>query len=300
MQRLKLNREFISSQLRGAIPEYEEMLTFIEQNGGWISLPPKMIEWVDRLKIHNYPELYRSEEVMAKMILLAFMTVEQVRELDAQLKQMTEDEKTHRTQQLVEFMGESSDAFVESIPDTLEEEMEAKKMFNELSEEEQAQAIKQAQIVTSVFFATFFNAISIMVHGRKLTDLVQAAEAGDDNAYCLALQIDKRILSALPHFKERHERAISEGDVDFLEKLHYRLTNPLLRSKIRYKTLWLTFAILDEAGHLDGSLKHREILDICEEAGVGGYQNRIQDVGYLSKRIREYREFQEIHQRSRH
>ena len=95
---------------------------------------------------------------------------------------------------------------------------------------------------------------------------------------------------------------MTEGStiVGFLDKLHYRLTSPLLRSKIRYKTLWLTFAFLDEGGYLDGSLKHREILDICEDAGVGGYENRIEDVGYLSKRLREYREFQTINKRSRH
>lgn len=276
------------------------MLIFIEQNGGWISMPPKMAELVDRLKIHNYPELYRSEETLAKLLLLAFMSVEEINELGAKLKQMDEEEKVHCTEELIQFMGEASDVILESLPDTPEKEQEAKKAFSELSAEEQAKVVKHAQITMSAFFATFFNAIAIMVHGRKMTDLVQAAECGDDDAYCLAVQIDRRILSALPYFKERHEKAISGGEINFLDKLHYRLTSPLLRGKIRYKTLWLAFAVMDESGHLDGSLKHREILDICDAAGVGGYKNRIEDVGYLSKRLREYREFQNINQRSRH
>ena len=39
-------------------------------------------------------------------------------------------------------------------------------------------------------------------------------------------------------------------------------------------------------------MQHREILDLCDEAGVGGYANRIEDVKNLSKRLAEYRAFQ--------
>ncbi|HUX80431.1 MAG TPA: hypothetical protein VMW10_11925 [Alphaproteobacteria bacterium] len=300
MSSLKLTREFASSYLKEIIPEYEEMLVFIEQNGGWINMPPKMIEIIDRLKLHNYPELYRSAEMHAKMLLLAFMSVEELNTLGAEFKLMSDNDKVYCMQDLVQFMGDTSDAFLESIPDTPEKEQATKTALNKLSSEDQAKAVKQAQIAMLAFLASFYSTISIMVHGRKMTDLVQAAEQGDDDAYCLAVQIDKRILSALPYFKERYEKAISSVEIDFLDKLHYRITNPLLRSKIRYKTLWLTFAFLDECGYLDGSLKHREILDICEEAGVGGHLNRIEDVGSLSKRLREYREFQKINQRSRH
>lgn len=300
MQRPKLTRDFITSYLKETIPEYEEMLVFSEQNGGWINMPPKMIELINRLKLHNYPELYRSEETLAKMLLLAFMSVEEINTLGAEIKLMSEVEKVNCAQELVQFMRDASDAIIESFPDTPEKEQAAKMAYGQLSPEDKEKSIKQAQIAMLAFLATFYNAISIMVHGRKMTDLVQAAEQGDDDAYCLAAQIDRRILSALPYFKERYEKALVGIEMDFLDKLHYRLTNPLFRSKIRYKTLWLTFAFLDETGYLDGSLKHREILDICEEAGVGGSQNGIEDVGYLSKRLREYREFQKINQRSRH
>ena len=37
-------------------------------------------------------------------------------------------------------------------------------------------------ITLSAFFASFFNTMSMMVHGRKLTSLVRAAEEGDDDA----------------------------------------------------------------------------------------------------------------------
>jgi hypothetical protein len=300
MQRLKLTREFISAFLKEAIPEYEEMLVSIEQNGGWISPPPKISEWVDKLKIHDYPVLYRGEEMISKALLLSLMPVDQINELGVELEKLPEQEKTLFAEEFIKSILEETNEALESFPDTPEKKQVAQKAFSELSTEERAKMAKQAQLMLAAFLAMFYNSISIMVHGRKLTDLVQAAEGGDDDAFCFAVQIDKRILSALPYFSERQEKAILNGEVDFLNKLHYRLTSPLLRGKIRYKTLWLTFAVLDESGLLDGSLKHREILDICDEVGVGGYKNRIEDVGYLSKRIREYREFQNIGRRSRH
>lgn len=67
MQRPKLTREFVSFYLKEAVPEYEEMLVFIEQQGGRINMLPKMAELIDRLKLDNYPELYRSEEALPRL-----------------------------------------------------------------------------------------------------------------------------------------------------------------------------------------------------------------------------------------
>lgn len=300
MQRAQFSREFISSFLKDAIPEYEEMLVFIEKNGGWISPPPKIAEWVGRLKIHDYPMLYRGESTIPNALMLSFMPADEINSLNAEIEQLPEEERTARAEELITSIAEASDAALENFPDTPEKQDVAQRAFNELSPDEQAKTIKQAQLFLASMLASFYSTMSMMVHGQRLPDLVSAAEAGDNDAFCLAVQIDKRILSALPYFKEQHEKAILEGNTDFLDKLHYRLTSPLLRSKIRYKTLWLAFAVMDESNLLDGSLKHREILDICDDAGIGGFKNRIEDVSYLSKRLREYREFQKINQKSRH
>lgn len=300
MQQLKLTREFISSFLKDAIPEYEDMLVSIEKNGGWIISPPKVTELLGRLKALDYPLLYRGENTISKALMLAFMPVNEINALSAELENLSDEERTVFIEGFVTAVAEEADTAFENFPDTPEKQNAAQKAFAELSHEGQVKAFKQAQLFFASSLAFFYNNVSMMVHGQKLTDLVSAAEAGDEEAFCLAVQIDKRILSTLPYFKERHEKAILEGETNFLDKLHYRLTSPLLRGKIRYKTLWLTFAVLDESGLLDGSLRHREILDICDEAGVGGYENRIEDVGYLSKRLREYRDYQNISKRSRH
>jgi hypothetical protein len=53
----------------------------------------------------------------------------------------------------------------------------------------------------------------------------------------------------------------------------------------------MVFGILDLAGWLD-EFKHREILDICDAARLDRYENRIEDVNYLTKRFKEYRRWQ--------
>jgi hypothetical protein len=40
------------------------------------------------------------------------------------------------------------------------------------------------------------------------------------------------------------------------------------------------------------NLSHPQILKICDEAGVGGYENRIQSVKHLSNRLDDFRKFQ--------
>jgi hypothetical protein len=252
------------------------------------------------LKAQDYPMFYRGEHTLNKALALSFMPADEINTISAEIERLPEDQKTARTEQLITTITESVDDILDAWPDTPEKQETAQKMFNDMTPDEQAKTVKRAQLFLVSFIASFYNTISMMVHGQSLTSLVTAAEAGDDEAFRLAVHIDRRILSVLPYFKERHEKAILNGEKDFLNKLNYRLTSPLLRGRIRYKTLWLTFAVLDQSGLLDGSLKHREILDICDEAGVGGYENRIEDVGYLSKRLDEYREFQKPFRMSRH
>jgi hypothetical protein len=63
----------------------------------------------------------------------------------------------------------------------------------------------------------------MMVHGEKLTSLVAQAKAGNDDAFVKAVQIDKRILNAIPYFSERYARAHDQGHSDFFDRLSYRL-----------------------------------------------------------------------------
>lgn len=57
--------------------------------------------------------------------------------------------------------------------------------------------------------------------------------------------------------------------------------------KIRYRKLWLTFAILEDEGQLN--MPHEQLLDLLEDLGVYGQKFGVEDVGHLRNRLFEYR-----------
>ena len=57
----------------------------------------------------------------------------------------------------------------------------------------------------------------------------------------------------------------------------------------------MLFAILESTQWLD-ELKHREILDICDQLNLDHYENRIETENALTKRLSEYRKFQKSNQ----
>jgi hypothetical protein len=160
-------------------------------------------------------------------------------------------------------------------------------------EDERKAIEKQSAFFWCFFFSYFFNMLSLMVHGTKMTSLVPRAIAGDDDAFLKAVQIDRMLLLHHPYFRDRKARAQSEGEIAFLSKLAYRESKPPLQSKIQYPGLYMLFGILESINWLD-ELSHNELLDICESAGLDAYQNRIEDVTYLTKRLNEYRIWKKI------
>lgn len=288
MAELVIDVETASAFLKGIVSDWEWLLRQIESEDGHLRFPPKVTQVIVNLKIESYPLLYENEAAIGLIVFRAFMSQEEMVELSTRI---TEHSPGERGQALLELMDGMSDADeVFDLPKTPAEEERARAQFNALPKEEQDKTIKIAQHLWMGFLAGFFQNISVMVHGEKLTSLIAQAKAGNDDAFCKAVQIDKRILTTIPYFKQRFERATLEGDQGFSDGLAYRLQCPPYKGKIRHKSLWMAFAFLDMTGLLD-TLKHQEILDLCDEVGIGGYANRIEDVKHLSKRLADFRRF---------
>lgn len=135
------------------------------------------------------------------------------------------------------------------------------------------------------FILTFFDLLALMIHGKCMRQLVMEARNGDDRAFALAVQIDRTVLS-LKYFQNRINRAQLSRDYEFLDSVAYRIRNPAVRGKIRRRTLWLFFAVLDSEGLLN--MPAEELLEMCEEAGVYGKEFGVGDANSLGKRRREY------------
>lgn len=268
------------------IPDCEWLLRRIESEQGWLRFPPQLNQLISRLKVETYPLLYEDERFIANALLLAFLDQTEICELGEELERWSPDERGERLVDLTHDI----DAVLAEIVQELDAPVVAKD-WELLTEDAKRHAMRQAQLLVSAVLASFYQTLSVMVHGEKLTSLVSQAKNGDDDAFVKAVQIDKRILIAIPYFNERFSAAHSGGEPEFLASLGRRLGTSPYVGKIRHKTLWLAFAILDQVGLLH-TLSRSEILRICDDAGVGGYKNRIEDVTGLSKALNRYVTFQ--------
>ena len=284
-----LPKSAVAKALVSSVPDWEWFLGQIESNGGRYKFPLYFSNAIVNLKIENYPLLYENENALSAVFFRGFMTDEELKEFSDALEKSALDDRGEVLLELCKEAGEFVDAI--EIPKTLEQQKAAEEKFEALSEEDQKKATRFNQHFFASFFSSFHQMLSVMVHGEKLTSLVAQAKNGNDQALVKSVQIDRRCLTVIPYFKQRHERSQFEPDQDFSEKLAYRLRTAPYNGKIRHKSLYLTFSILDQTGLFD-TMTHREILEFCDEIGVGRVSNRIEDVKYLTKRIADYRRFQ--------
>lgn len=282
-------KDNIAQILKSSIPDAEWLLGRIESEQGWLRFPPYLSRIISNLRIESYPLLYASEMAIVAMLLRGFMTTEEIQTFGTELEAASPGERGEFLIELTKDLDELVERI--EIPKTPEQQAHAKKLFDSMSPEEQQEATRVAQHFFCFFLASFYQNLSMMVHGEKLTSLVAQAKAGNDTAFVKAIQIDKRILTADPLFSERFNRAQMESDSSFCDALAYRLKTAPYKGKIRHKSLWLAFSMFESAQLLD-ALTYREILEICDEAGVGGFDNRIQSEKDLGNRLRAYREFQ--------
>lgn len=276
--------------LKASVPDWEWLLRQIESKDGHLLIPPVVSRLITNLNIGTYPLLYQDERAIGMALMLAFIPQKDIIKLDKEFLAMSPEERGSSVQEFVkEFMEGANDAEAYWDTHTPEQRQAA---FDGMSLEDQAGAIKSLQFICMSCLCGFYQVLSMMVHRQKLTSLVRHAKAGDDISFVKAVQIDPRILTTDPYFKQRFENIHAEGNEVFRKKLSYRMQCAPYKGKVRHKSLWMGFAFLDMCGHLH-TLKHREMLDLFDEAGIGGYDNRIEDVKYLTKRYGEYCQFQQ-------
>ena len=264
-------------------------------NGGWLTWPHKFLEIKKNLKIDNYVTLYEDKRRIDISLALSIKGKQAFLAENEALKKLSlEEQQKYIVDFTQDLMTEDLCDINEVLPGlnpTKEQQEQIEAEFEALSETEKTEFVEQVQYLYLFLFSSLHNYFSIMVCGEALTTLVPKAIKGDDKSFCKAVKIDRNLIHAHPYFIERYKQAQAKGDSEFLRKLSNRQSTPGLIGKISYPGLYIVFAMLESIGWLD-DLKHREILDICDLADLDRWQNRIEDVSYLSKRLKEYRSYQ--------
>lgn len=284
-------------------PECGEILSDFRANrDGWVKMPDEFERMRQNLGLGEiYVLTYEDERRIYNCFFKSVFpenTYEEFKKLDDELLPLSEEERFSFVQDALITPIEEAD-WDSLIPKTEEEIAAVKREFDSLSEAEQAAEIYKARMLIIFGYSFFYNSLSLMVHGQKLTTLVPLAMQGDKVAFCKAVQIDRNLLTGHPYFKETYAKLQAGEDRQFLKDLLYRIGNPTARGKIRYPALYMVFTILESFHWLD-DFTASEILDICDEANLDRFQNRIEDENYLNKRRIEYRAFQKLNSSSMH
>jgi hypothetical protein len=286
------------------LPDYDYLMRTFGANNGWIRFSPRLQELSNRFNCNNYPELYQDETRIQTALLRAFF------DDDEKMNQFITDFSSRTSIEQTVFMNKfisDSQKFGQWLDENVIHlddldwspygQAKARQKYEKFSVETQQKTTRTLRYLLVFSLASFYNFIALMVHGRKLTQLVKEAMTGNDDSFCLAVHIDRNILEQIPYFKDRNSKAQREGDQNFLDALSYRIRSPQIKGKIRHRALYMLFAILESTQWLD-VLTRPEILDICDQLNLDHYENRIETEKALADRLRDYRKFQRMNSMS--
>lgn len=287
----KLDKEQTRDIIINVAPQYIELLRHLQSKGHWVRLPEKFETIFRNLKLDGYVCVFDDERFIVACFGLFLMGKEGFKDFNADLEAMSlEEQMTFTKEWLSDIQDERNWSWMEDfLPDTPEKEAEAQAKFNALSDEEREEASKRALWFWCLFFGWFYQYLALMLHGQKLTSLVAQAKSGDLASFAKAVHIEPRLLTSHPFFRDRYEQARANKERNFLMRVGSSLANQGGPGRIQYPGLYVVFTILEAAGWLDDGFTHEEILDMCDKAKLDRWQNRIEDVGYLTKRLNEYR-----------
>lgn len=288
---IKPSKEIAIDAAINLAPQYAELIRSLQRDGKGVGLSKDILNMQN--KLGSYVLNYESEPRINVACALFLLGEEGYAELCEEINTATPEEQQEFMDEVGGADSEFIDDFLESfeLPQSDIEREAARTAFDALSDDEKKIFSRRAGFFWSFLFSSFFNHLALMVHGIKMTSLVPQAMAGDEVSFLKAVQMDRMLLIHHPYFRERKALAQDNADIGFLSKLSYRESSSPLKGKIQYPALYMLFGILDAYQWLN-DLKHEEILDICDAAKLDRYQNRIEDVNYLTKRLIEYRRWQ--------
>jgi hypothetical protein len=272
--------------IKALLPFFEEMIAETRKNHGYFKFESQLIPFLSKGHETPWATNYQSLGQLKLLAIFSFFEPSEIPELAKHIKESTLSEKQEMAARLKELALETTeeDKALDSVPVITEQD--AKDRWAALGPEERVDETTRATLLLYAVITQFCHYCGLMTFGRSLCDLVADAIAGDDIAFCKAVQLDKTILYSIPYFRERLARAQLSADLVFLQKLSTAITGKQLAGYIKHKELMFVFAILDDEGML--GLPAEELFDLCEELGIYGQRFGIFDVGTFRKRRSYY------------
>lgn len=276
IMKIPINPKLAVETLKQIVPQFDEFIAQLQSESEIFST---IAQFAQKAGLSGYPQLYLDKQILTKLVLLTLMPVEQLKDLNEFVKTLNPDEAIAFANQTVQNLNQSPEK-LDAILDPLIP-----------GDVDPAQLTDHDKIVFTAFLVLFHDIISFLVHGRRITNLVQSAINGDDEAFCLAVQTDRLTLT-IPYFRERALKALelqTDEDARFIYNFAYRMQNSVLRGKIKHRKVWIALLLLDSMNLLDGSLTRTELLAMLDKAGIEGVGSE----DNLSRMLRKFRAYQD-------
>jgi len=271
--------------IKALLPDFRQILRDLRESHGYISFPDQLCLFLSKNETSGWSSLYENPDTIRALCLASLIGKDGVMELAEKLRDSSVDAQIQVREMLkAEVLSGEFDSQFEVDQTTIDK---ARQEFENLDPSDQADAIQHVCIVLYSVITQFHHYLALMSFGTSQCDLVRMAKAGDDSAFFKAVQVDKTVLFGIPYFRQRLTKAQLSGESDFMDKLAKAVQGKPLGSKIRYKTLMMVFAVLDDEGFLDMPLD--QLMNICEDIGVYGREYGVEDVDSLRKRVQYYR-----------
>lgn len=272
--------------LKDTLPVLDWMVRQVNQNAGSLGLSKQIIDILTQDDSSGWAYIYECPEKM-KGLLGSLLLGEQrmlalAQENISLNAHALASKKDRLTEEIYELISKGKLGINDDTADLEPENFMARVYTNP---EYRTQFVSNFM----TYLPHVFQYFSMMTHGFSMSELVQRAKEGSDRAFCMAIQIDRTVLSDIPYFRKRLVEVQLGGEAELKIKIADAMKGRILGHKIRHRKLWLVFAILEDHRMLNMPLV--ELLEICMELDVHGGISAPNTLGkrrndYLSKKGR--------------
>jgi len=281
---------FAGPIIKRVAPAFLALQSHLEGTNGHLTLPKSLNRLIGGLNLGNYPELYYDENRIWIAFLLSVLTREELEEFGRDFETLSPNE----TGEVLLAGLDEPDEFLEFFErsDWGRDKRflaVARRDFRALSAMERKLAVYRTQLRLGAYLASFYQTLSLMVWGQKLTTLVSRARDGSLVDACKAIRIDKRIQLAVPEVKHMWFEATTSGSLEERELLQKAYYTPPYKGRFSHKAAYAVFAILDQLNVLE-HLSHSVVLDMFNESSVFAGGEHVCDVKTVAKLLQKYRE----------
>lgn len=283
---LVVSRPQIEALLGKQIPEFSELISYMRLSKEGDGFKAWFRQALQNLNVLAWAGLYEDPANEVKIAWLMLDSPAEVNKTVAEVNAMSPAEQSV-------WVRDFFDDMVSALGELETEEPFSQAQFDALPEEEKKRLIADIQRFFTFFMPSMFNLFAKIVHGKSLFQLVAEAKKNNFQSFLDAIQIDKSILTTIPHFIDINHRAADEGDLKTQRQIATYRNKPIFQGNIRYLPLWLVFSILDDMMLFEEYEKELEsFAQLCQSLRVYGPppDEDVVDLEAFKGRIKDYRQ----------